>query len=69
VVQFAVILKDREWTIYKDAVPLRPYLTRSAAIEAAEAMAFEAEEAGEAVDLVIQDYHGGVAERHSGDED
>lgn len=66
-VQFAVILKNREWTVYRDAVPLTPYLTRSAAIEAAEAMAFEAEAAGEAVDLVIQDYHGAVAEKHSGD--
>jgi hypothetical protein len=65
-VQFAVIMKDREWTVFRDAVPLRPFLTRSAAIEAAEALAFEAEEQGERVDLVIQDYHGSVAEKRSG---
>lgn len=66
-VQFAVILKDQEWTVYKDAAPLHTYLTRSAAIEAAEAMAFQAEEDGEPVDLMIQDYLGSVAEKHSGD--
>lgn len=66
--QFAVVLKDQEWTVYQDAQPVRSYLTRSAAIEAAEALAFGAEAGGEAVDLIVQDYYGSVSEKHSGGE-
>jgi len=66
VAQFAVVLKDQEWTVFRDAEPVRTFLTRSAAVEAAEALAFGAEEQGEPVELVIQDYYGSVAEKHSG---
>jgi hypothetical protein len=64
--QFAVVLRDQEWTVFKDAAPVATFLTRSAAIEAAEAMAFEAEDQGLPVELVIQDYYGSVAGKHSG---
>lgn len=65
-VQFAVTLKDAEWTVFKDGVPIEQGLSRSAAIAMAEDLAFEAEEAGEDVDLLIQSYTGELAERHSG---
>lgn len=64
--QFAVVLKNQEWTVFKDGQALQTYLTRSAAIEAAEGLAFDAEERGDRVELVIQDYYGAVAERRSG---
>ena len=67
--QFAVVMKDREWTVFKDGKAVQIYLTRSAAIEAAEAMAFAAEARGEPVELVIQDYYGAVAGKHSGGSD
>lgn len=67
--QLAVVMKDREWTVFRDGRPVQVCLTRSAAIEAAEALAFAAEEQGEAVELVIQDYYGAVAGKHSGGPD
>ena len=67
--QFAVVLKDREWTVFKDAQALRGCLTRSAAVAAAKAMAFEAEARGETVELIIQDYYGAVSETRSGGPD
>jgi hypothetical protein len=69
VAQFAVVMKEREWTVFKDGAPIQVCLTRSAAIEAAEALAFAAEEEGESVELVIQDYYGAVAGKHSGGQD
>jgi len=64
-IQLAVVMKDQEWTLFENAEPVRTYLTRSAAIEAAEARAFELEEANQGVELVIQDYHGGLSEKRS----
>ena len=43
-VQFAVTLKDAEWTVFKDGVPIEAGMARSRAIERAEQLAFEAEE-------------------------
>jgi hypothetical protein len=65
-VQFAVTLKDAEWTVFKDGVPIESGMSRSRAVERAQALAFEAEESGEDVDLVIQGYTGELQERHSG---
>jgi hypothetical protein len=42
-VQFAVTLKDTQWTVFKDGVPINQGMSRSAAVAMAEAMAFEAE--------------------------
>lgn len=64
-IQLAVIMKEQEWTLFENAEPVRVFLTRSAAIEAAEARAFELEEGAEGVELVIQDYHGGLTEKRS----
>jgi len=65
-VQFAVTLKDGEWTVFKDGEPIARGMSRSAAIEQAEALAFEAEEAGEDVELLVQDYTGSLGQRRSG---
>ena len=65
-VQFAVTLKNSEWTVFKDGAAIGTGMTRSRAVERAEQLAFEAEEAGEDVDLVIQGYTGELRERHSG---
>jgi galactokinase len=65
-VQFAVTLKNTQRTVFKDGVPINQGMSRSAAIAMADAMAFEAEEAGDDVDLVIQSYTGELNERHSG---
>lgn len=65
-VQFAVTLKNAEWTLFKNAVPLISGMSRSEAIERAEALAFQAEEAGEDVELVIQGYTGALKQSRSG---
>ena len=65
-VQFAVTLKDGEWTVFKDGVALESGMSRSAAIVRAEALAFAAESNGAAVELVIQDYTGELKQRRSG---
>jgi len=68
-VQYAVTLKDGDWTVFQDGAPIASDLTRSAAIELAKGLAFEAEERGEAVELLIQGYFGELATRLSGGED
>ena len=65
-VQYAVTLKDGDWTIFKDGEPIEHDLTRSAAIQLAKILAFESEERGEAVELLIQGYYGDVSRRLSG---
>ena len=64
--QLAVIKKDGDWAIFQDGEILEHGASRSACIEQAEAIAFEAEERGESVELVIQDYTGEVKTRVSG---
>jgi hypothetical protein len=64
--QLAVIKKDGEWAIFQDGEILDRGHSRSACIEAAEALAFDAEERGEGVELVIQDYLGELKTRVSG---
>jgi hypothetical protein len=65
-IQFAVTLKDGEWTIFQDGAPVASGMSRSAAIAQAEQLAFDAEEQGAAVELLIQDYTGELKERRSG---
>jgi hypothetical protein len=65
-VQFAVTMKAGEWTVFKDGAVVEQGLSRSGAVELAERLAFDAEEAGEDVDLVIQGYTGELTDRHSG---
>lgn len=65
-VQYAVTLKDGDWTVFKDGAAVEHDLTRSAAIQMAKIMAFEAEERGETVELLIQGYYGDVSRRVTG---
>jgi hypothetical protein len=65
VVQFAVALKDAEWTIFRDGEVLVRGMSRSRAVEEAESLAQEAVQAGVAVELLIQDYLGEVVTRRT----
>jgi hypothetical protein len=65
-VQYAVTLKDGDWTVFCDGQPMERDLTRSAAIEMAKSLAFAAEERGEAVELLIQGYYGDMSRRVTG---
>jgi hypothetical protein len=42
-VQYAVTLKNGDWTVFSDGQPIEHGLSRSAAVQMAKDMAFEAE--------------------------
>lgn len=65
-VQYAVALKDGDWTVFQDGAPVAGQLSRSAAVQMAKDLAFEAEERGESVELVLQGYYGELSRRVSG---
>ena len=65
-VQYAVALKDGDWTVFRDGEAMQHGLSRSAAIQMAKDLAFEAEEAGEGVVLLIQGYYGDLSRRVTG---
>lgn len=65
-VQYAVTLKDGDWTVFRDGDPIERGLTRSAAIQMAKDLAFEAEERGDTVELLIQGYYGEMSRRLTG---
>ena len=65
-IQLAVTLKDGDWTVFRDGQVIEHDLTRSAAIQMAKIMAFEAEERGETVELLIQGYYGDLARKVTG---
>lgn len=65
-VQYAVTLKDGDWTVFKDGRPVAARLSRSAAVQMAKELAFEAEARGEAVELLIQSYYGELSRRLTG---
>ena len=67
-VQYAVTMKDGEWTVFHDGQPIASGLSRSAAVQMAEDLAFEAEERNESVELLIQGYHGDLQRKLSGGE-
>jgi hypothetical protein len=68
-VQYAVTLKDGDWTVFTDGKPVERGLSRSAAIQLAKDMAFEAEERGDTVELLIQGYYGDLARKLTGSGD
>jgi hypothetical protein len=68
-VQYAVTLKDGDWTVFLDGLPLEHGMTRSAAVQMAKDMAFQAEERGEPVELLIQGYYGELNRKLSGGAD
>jgi hypothetical protein len=65
-VQFAVTLRDGDWTVFSDGRPMANKLSRSAAVQLAKDLAFEAEERGETVELLIQGYYGELSRRLTG---
>ena len=65
-VQFAVTLKLGDWTVFKDGEAIASGMSRSAAVRMAEGLAFDAEEKGETVELLLQDYTGELAQKVSG---
>lgn len=65
-IRYAVARKDADWAVFRSGQPLSVGHTRSAAIEIARRLAFEAEERGEAVELLVQGYYGDVSKRVSG---
>jgi hypothetical protein len=65
-VQYAVTLKDGDWTVFKDGEAIERGLTRSAAIQMAKDLAFDAEEKGDTVELLIQGYYGDMSRRLTG---
>ena len=67
-VQYAVTLKQGDWTVFRDGEPVASGMSRSGAVEMAQGMAFDAEERGETVELLIQDYTGELAHKVSGGE-
>jgi hypothetical protein len=68
-VQLAVARKDGDWTVFNDGKPIASDLSRSAAVQLARDLAFEAEERGETVELLIQGYYGELSRRLSGGSD
>lgn len=67
-VQYAVTMKDGEWTVFQDGEPIASGLSRSAAVRMAEELAFAAEERREVVELLVQSYTGDLQRRLSGGE-
>lgn len=65
-IQYAVTLKGGHWTVFCDGAELAHGLSRSAAIQMAKDLAFEAEERGEAVELLIQGYYGELSRKITG---
>jgi hypothetical protein len=68
-VQYAVTLKNGDWTVFSDGQPIEHGLSRSAAVQMAKDMAFEAEERGDEVELLIQGYYGDLSRRVTGGPD
>lgn len=67
-IRYAVAMKDGDWTVFQAGEPLTSGISRSAAIEMARRLTFDAEASGETVELLIQGYYGDVSSRISGDE-
>lgn len=65
-VQYAVTLKEGDWTVFQDGQPIEHNLSRSAAIEMAKELAFKAEERGDTVELLIQGYYGDMSRKLTG---
>lgn len=68
-VQYAVAQKDGDWTVFKDGEPVTGGLSRSAAVQMAQDLAFEAETRGEVVELLTQGYYGELSRRLTGSAD
>ena len=65
--QITVMLMGGTWNVLQDAIVLGSGVTRSAAIQIAHALRFQAEAQGDDVELVIQDLIGSLNTRYSGE--
>lgn len=65
-IQYAVTRKDRDWSVFRDGEALTGHLSRSAAIQMAKDLAFEAETRGDAVEVLIQGYYGEMDRKFTG---
>lgn len=65
-IQYAVTLKAGDWTVFRDGQPVAGDLSRSAAVQMARELAFEAEDHGETVELLIQGYYGDLSRKVTG---
>lgn len=65
-VQYAVTLKEGDWTVFCEGKPVAGGLSRSAAVQMAKELAFVAEEQGETVELLIQGYYGDLSRKITG---
>jgi hypothetical protein len=68
-IQYAVTLKDGDWTVFSNGSAIEHGLSRSAAIELAKGLAFRAEARGETVELLIQGYYGEISRKLTGGSD
>jgi hypothetical protein len=66
VTQYAVVRRESDWQVFKDGLVLAGGMTRSAAIELAKTLAFDAEERGEPVETLIQGYYGELSRKLTG---
>ena len=62
-VQFAVAMKDNDWALFRNGEVLTRGLSRSRTLERAEDLAADAREAGQEVELLVQDYFGELRRR------
>jgi hypothetical protein len=65
-IQIAVIQQAGEWRISRDGQVMGTGVTRSAAIELAQGLAFQAAEGGQQVELLVQGLSGELAQRYLG---
>ncbi len=62
-VQFAVAMKDNDWTLFRNGEVLSQGMSRSRALERAQELAADAHEAGQDVELLVQGYFGELVSR------
>lgn len=65
-IQYAVTRKGQDWAVFQGGEAIAQGLSRSAAIEMAQRLVFEAEGRGEAVEFLTQGYYGDLSRRFSG---
>lgn len=65
-IQYAVTRKDGDWTVFRDGEALSGNLSRSSAIQMARDLAFQAEESGQVVEVLVQGYYGEMERRITG---
>jgi hypothetical protein len=68
VIQYAVTKKNGEWSVFREGLVIATDMTRSAAVEMAQALARQEAEAGAEVLVLTSDYYGRLEPRYLGEE-